>query len=44
MFCVLVVGSRHSDWLDNLQCHIDIDEIIRVQVMSEGDTGEGNLE
>ena len=40
----LAVGCRHVDWLDNLREHIAVDEIIRVQVMSERDGGEGNSE
>ena len=31
----LAIGCRHFDWLDNLREHIAVDEIIRVQVMSE---------
>ena len=41
---MLAVGCRHFDWLDNLREHIAVDEIIRVQVMSERDGGEGDLE
>ena len=43
-FAVLAVGCRQFDCLDNLREHIAVDEIIRVQVMSERDGGEGNLE
>ena len=43
-FGVLGVGCRHFDWLDNLREHIAVDDIIRVEVMSEGDGGEGDLE
>ena len=43
-FAALAVGCRHFDWLDNLREHIAVDEIIRVQVMSERDGGEGDLE
>ena len=42
-FAALAVGCRHFDWLDNLREHIAVDEIIRVQVMSERDAGEGDL-
>ena len=41
---MLFTGCRHFDWLDNLKEHIAVDEIIRVQVMSERNMGEGNLE
>ena len=47
MTCFLAalgVGCRHFNWLDNLREHIAVDEIIRVQVMSERDGGEGNSE
>ena len=43
-FAALAVGCRHFDWLDNLREHIAVDEIIRVQIMSEKDGGEGDLE
>ena len=43
-FAALAGGCRHFDWLDNLREHIAVDEIIRVQVMSERDRGEGDLE
>ena len=43
-FAVLAIGCRHFDWLDNLREHIAVDDIIRVQVMSERDGGKGNLE
>ena len=43
-FAALAVGCRHFDWLDNLREHIAVDDIIRVQVMSERDKGEGDLE
>ena len=43
-FAALAVGCRHFDWLDNLREHIAVDEIIRVEVMSERDGGEGDLE
>ena len=43
-FATLAIGCRHFDWLDNLREHIAVDEIIRVQVMSERDKGEGDLE
>ena len=42
--CVLALGSHNFDWLDNLRRHINVNEIIRVQVMSERDTSECNLE
>ena len=41
---VFAIGCRHFDWLDNLREHIAVDEIIQVQIMSERDGGEGNLE
>ena len=43
-FGAFVVGCRHFDWLDNLREHIGVDEIIRVQVMSERDAEDGDLE
>ena len=43
-FAVLAIGCRHFDWLDNLREHVAVDEIIQVQVMSERDRGEGDLE
>ena len=43
-FAALAVRCRHFDWLDNLREHIAVDEIIRVQVMSERDGGKGDLE
>ena len=39
-FAALAVGCHHFDWLDNLREHIAVDEIIRVQVMSERDGGD----
>ena len=43
-FAVLAIGCHHFDWLDNLREHIVVDDIIRVQVMSERDGCEGDLE
>ena len=43
-FGALAVGSRYFDWLNNLREYIVVDDIIRVQVMSERDGGEGDLE
>ena len=43
-FAALAIGCRHFDWLDNLREHIAVDETIRVQVMSERDGNEGDLE
>ena len=43
-FGALAVGFRHFDWLDNSRDHIAVDDIIRVQVMSERDGREGDLE
>ena len=40
----LAVGCCHFDWLDNLREHIAVDEIIRVQVMSERDGGKSDSE
>ena len=43
-FGELAVGCCHFDWVNNLREHIVVDDIIGVQVMSERDKGEGNLE
>ena len=41
-FSVLAIGSRHFEWIDNLRRHINVDEIIRLEMMSERDAGKGN--
>ena len=41
---MLASRTRHFDWLDNLREHVDVYGIMRVQVISERDAGEGDLE
>ena len=44
VFDARAIGCRHFDWLDSLREYIEVDDIIRVQLMSERDGGETNLE
>ena len=43
-FSVFAVASRSFDWLSNLQRHVDVERIIRQQVMSEREPEEGDVQ
>ena len=40
--CVFSIASRHFDWLDNLRKHIEVDDVIRKQILSERAAGEAS--
>ena len=41
-FCAFRKGSRHFDWLANLREHIEVEEIVRKQILSERGEDEGS--